>query len=139
MLHTRRFDRILIEGRLRSTLRIFQSTSPQLAMLASLDVARMQMATEGEALLTNALALARDARERLNRIPGVFCMGTDHVGRPGIAGYDETRLVITVKDLGYTGYEASDVLQAPLQSASRHGGSVQRGRARDVRRHAIID
>ncbi|HKW44668.1 MAG TPA: aminotransferase class I/II-fold pyridoxal phosphate-dependent enzyme [Candidatus Eremiobacteraceae bacterium] len=109
MLHTvgDRIDR----GRLRSTLRIFQSTSPQLAMLASLDVARMQLATEGEQLLTKALALARDARERLNKVPGVFCMGTEHVGRPGIAAYDETRLVITVKDLGYTGYEASNVLR----------------------------
>ena len=113
MLHTvgDRIDR----GRLRSTLRIFQSTSPQLAMLASLDVARMQLATEGEALLTNALALARDARERLNRIPGIFCMGVEHVGRPGIAAYDETRLVITVKDLGYTGYEASNVLRLRYQ------------------------
>ena len=109
MLHTVG-DRI-DQGRLRSTLRIFQSTSPQLAMLASLDVARMQMATEGEALLTGALALARNARERLNQVPGVFCMGVEHVGQPGIAAYDETRLVITVKDLGYTGYEASNVLR----------------------------
>lgn len=109
MLHTRgnRVD----QGRLRSTLRLFQSTSPSLVLLASLDVARMQMATEGEALLTRALALARDARRRLNAIPGVYCMGTDQVGRPGIAGYDETRIVITVKDLGYTGYEAEQILR----------------------------
>lgn len=99
------------QGRLRSTLRIFQSTSPQLVLLASLDVARMQMATQGEALLTNALALARDARARLNEIPGVYCMGTDQVGKPGIAGYDETRIVITVKGLGYTGYEADQILR----------------------------
>ena len=109
MLHTKgsRID----QGRLRSTLRIFQSTSPQLVLLASLDVARMQMATEGEKLLSNALALARDARARLNGIPGVYCMGTDLVGKPGVAGYDETRIVITVKGLGYTGYEADQILR----------------------------
>lgn len=109
MLHTvgPRID----QGRLRSTLRIFQSTSPQLVLLASLDVCRMQMATEGKALLTHALALARNARERLNEIRGVYCMGPDQIGKPGIAGYDETRIVITVKELGYTGYEAERILR----------------------------
>lgn len=109
MLHTRgaRID----QGRLRSTLRIFQSTSPQLVLLASLDVCRMQMATEGEALLSRTLALARETRRRLNEIPGIYCMGPDHIGRPGVAGYDETRIVITVKSLGYTGYEAERILR----------------------------
>lgn len=109
MLHTcgSRIDR----GRLRSTLRLFQSTSPSLVLLASLDVARMQMATVGEELLTQALGLARDARRRLNLIPGIYCMGTDQVGKPGIDGYDETRIVITVKGLGYTGYEAEQILR----------------------------
>jgi arginine decarboxylase len=110
MLHTRgsRVD----QGRLRSTLRLLQSTSPLLVMLASLDVARMQMATQGEELLDGALALARGARIRLNAIPGVSCIGAEQVGRPGIAAYDETRLVITVKELGYTGYEASEMLRS---------------------------
>ena len=109
MLHTRgeRID----QGRLRSTLRLFQSTSPSLVLLASLDVARMQMSTQGEELLARTLSLARDARRRLNAIPGVYCMGTDQVGKPGIAGYDETRIAITVKDLGYTGYEAEQILR----------------------------
>ncbi len=109
MIHTRG-KRVDI-GRLRSTLRIFQSTSPNLVLIASLDVARMQMATEGELLLTRTLALAREARRRLNDIPGVYCMGLDQVGRPGVAGYDETRIVVTVKDLGYTGYEAEQILR----------------------------
>ncbi|HXW76368.1 MAG TPA: aminotransferase class I/II-fold pyridoxal phosphate-dependent enzyme [Candidatus Eremiobacteraceae bacterium] len=109
MLHTRgaRID----QGRLRSTLRIFQSTSPQLVLLASLDVCRMQMATEGEQLLSRTLELARETRRRLNAIDGIYCMGPDQIGRPGIAGYDETRIVITVRDLGYTGYEAEQILR----------------------------
>lgn len=109
MIHTRG-ARIDI-GRLNSTLRIFQSTSPNQVLLASLDVARMQMATQGEKLLGRTLELARDARNRLNAIPDVYCMGLDQVGRPGVAGYDETRIVITVKDLGYTGYEAEQILR----------------------------
>jgi len=38
-------------------------------------------------------------------------MGPEQVGRPGIAGYDETRIVITVKDIGYTGFEAEEILR----------------------------
>lgn len=109
MLHTT--GARIEQGRLRSTLRLFQSTSPSLVLLASLDVARMQMATEGERLLTRTLQLARDARAQLNALPGIYCMGPDHVGRPGVAGYDETRIVITVKNLGYTGYEAEEILR----------------------------
>lgn len=109
MLHTRgpRVD----QGRLRGTLRMLQSTSPLLVMLASLDVARMQMATEGRALLSRTLILARQARQRLNAIRGIRCIGPEQIGKAGIAGYDETRLVVTVWDLGYTGYEASEILR----------------------------
>jgi arginine decarboxylase len=109
MLHTRgpRVD----QGRLRSTLRLLQSTSPLLVMLASLDVARMQMATEGHELLSRALVLARQARQRLNAIEGIRCIGPEQIGKPGVAGYDETRLVVTVKDIGYTGYQASEILR----------------------------
>ncbi len=75
-------------------------------------VARCRAHADGharaKALLTHALALARDARARLNAIPGIFCMGPSTSGEPGIAAYDETRLVITVKDLGYTGYQAAE-------------------------------
>jgi arginine decarboxylase len=99
------------QGRLRSTLRLLQSTSPLLLILASLDVARMQMATQGRKLLSQTLVLAREARVRLNAIPGVSCVGAELIGRPGIAGYDETRLVITVTELGYSGYEAGEVLR----------------------------
>jgi len=85
----------------------FQRFANKLWNIANL----VQMATDGEALLSTALALAREARTRLNKIPGVYCMGTDQIGRPGIAGYDETRIVITVKNLGYTGYEAEQILR----------------------------
>ncbi len=98
-------------GRLEATLRIFASTSPQLVLIASLDVARMQMATEGEALLGRALLLARDARMRLNAIPGISCMGPERIGQPGVAGYDETRIVVHVASLGLTGYEADQILR----------------------------
>jgi arginine decarboxylase len=64
MLHVRgnRIDR----DRLHAALQLTQSTSPNSLLLASLDAARHQMATEGEALLSDTLALAQTLRERLD-------------------------------------------------------------------------
>jgi lysine decarboxylase len=79
--------------------------------MASLDLARMQMATEGEKLLSKAVDLAKDARDRINRIPGLFCFGEAHLPEGGFT-LDVTKLTICVKGLGLSGFEASAILNA---------------------------
>lgn len=103
-------DRVRLD-RLKAVLKMFLSTSPNLPMVASLDVARKQMATEGEALLTRTIALASEVRERLNQIDGIYCFGQEMLGRPGIFDLDPTKITVTVRGLGYTGYEASEILR----------------------------
>ena len=73
--------------------------------MASLDLARMQMATEGEKLLSTAIRLAEDARERINRIPGLQCFGRDDHTL-----LDVTKLTIRVSDLGMSGFDVSQAL-----------------------------
>ncbi len=102
--------RVRVE-RLKAVIKMFLSTSPNLPMLASLDVARKQMATEGAALLSRTIELAEDTRRRLNAIGGAYCFGEELQGRPGVFDIDPTKVTITVKDLGYTGYEASEILR----------------------------
>ncbi|MGZ3575870.1 MAG: aminotransferase class I/II-fold pyridoxal phosphate-dependent enzyme, partial [Vulcanimicrobiaceae bacterium] len=97
--------------RLEAVLKMFLSTSPNLPMVASLDVARRQMAVEGAALLSRTIELAEETRRRLNAIEGVYCFGEEVQGRPGVFDLDPTKVTITVKDLGYTGYEASELLR----------------------------
>ena len=97
--------------RLKSVLKMFLSTSPNLPLVASLDVARKQMATEGTKLLTRTIELARETRERINRIDGLYCFGEDMIGRNGVFDLDPTKIAVTVKELGYTGYEASEILR----------------------------
>jgi arginine decarboxylase len=97
--------------RLEAVLKMFLSTSPNLPMVASLDVARKQMAVEGAALLSQTIALAEETRRRLNAIDGVYCFGEELQGQPGVFDLDPTKVTITVKDLGYTGYEASEILR----------------------------
>jgi lysine decarboxylase len=109
MLHERS-DRIRLD-RLKAVVKLFLSTSPNLVLVASLDVARRQMAMHGRELLDRTIAIAQDVRRRLNEIPGVYCFGEEHVGRPGVFDLDPTKITITVKDLGYTGYEAEEILR----------------------------
>jgi len=97
--------------RLEGVLKMFLSTSPNLPMVASLDVARKQMAVDGLELLSHTIELANETRRRLNAIGGVYCFGDELKGRPGIFDLDPTKVTITVKDLGYTGYEASAILR----------------------------
>ncbi len=97
--------------RLTAVLKMFLSTSPNLPMVASLDVARKQMATEGEALLERTIALAQETRALLNEIPGVYCFGEELRGRKGVFDLDPTKITVTVRGLGYTGYEASEILR----------------------------
>lgn len=104
------------EGRIRvphlkAMLQLTQSTSPNYIMLASLDVARMQMAVDGRMLIEKAIDLAHWTREEVNKIPGLYCFGTEKIGNPGVHSLDPTKVTVTVKGLGLTGAEAERILR----------------------------
>lgn len=109
MLHisTRRLD----ADRVDSVARLFLSTSPSCLILASIDAARMQMALQGDELLERTVRIAEAARQAIREIPGVGCFGRELVGRPGVHGFDPTRLSFQVKGLGCTGYEFERLLR----------------------------
>jgi len=109
MLHVQG-SRIRLD-RLKAVYKLFLSTSPNLVLVASLDVARRQMAMEGPALLSRTIEIAQDARRQLNEIPRVYCFGEELEGRQGVFDLDPTKITVTVKDLGYTGYEAEEILR----------------------------
>ncbi len=100
------------QGRLSSTLRYLQTTSPSYILMASLDLARMQMATEGRKLLGKALDLAKRGRDRIRKIPGLTCIDRIEVQSlsAGDNDLDETKLTIGVSGLGMTGYQVSQKL-----------------------------
>ncbi len=98
-------------SRLEAVLQLFLTTSPSCLLLASIDATRMQMATEGERWLDKAIMLSEDARARINKIPGLSCIGREIIGRPGVFALDPTRLVVSSTELGYTGYEVENILR----------------------------
>lgn len=96
--------------RVRKVLQILQSTSPSYVLMASLDVARRQMALHGRELLSHAIDLANWARTELNTIPGVQCFGLEKLGRPGVFNLDVTKLTINTRGLGISGFDCLDLL-----------------------------
>lgn len=97
--------------RVKAVLRVIQTTSASYILMASLDAARMQIATGGRELLDRAIGLAHRVREQVNTIPGLSCFGPERLGRPGAAGLDPTKVTVTVKGLGLTGQQVELVLR----------------------------
>jgi arginine decarboxylase len=113
MLHIRG-DRVKGD-RVSKALQLVQSTSPSYLLLASLDAARHQMATQGEQRLEQTLQLADEARSRLNQIPGLSTLSPEQAGQSaGFTALDRTRLTVTVKGLGLDGFTADQILNEQL-------------------------
>jgi arginine decarboxylase len=91
---------------------LLQTTSTNSLILASIDATRRMLALNGEQLYTRLLEVVRAARTEIHGLPGLSVLGHEVVGRPGAYGLDETKIVIDVRELGITGYEASDYLRA---------------------------
>ena len=96
-------------NRLSQSLQLVQSTSPNYLLLASLDAARQQLAMEGNALLSEVLALGRMAREPLETLSRLQVL-TPAVAAP--FALDLTRLTVNVSGLGLTGFAADEWLHA---------------------------
>ncbi|MBC7545755.1 MAG: aminotransferase class I/II-fold pyridoxal phosphate-dependent enzyme [Candidatus Sericytochromatia bacterium] len=108
MLHVRKG--FVDVRRVRNILQLLQSTSPSYVLLASLDVARRQMALHGKEMLGRTIAMAQKAREQLNAIPGIACFGRDICGLPGLYDLDVTKLTIRFSGIGMAGFDAIDAL-----------------------------
>jgi arginine decarboxylase len=100
--------------RLSRSLQLVQSTSPSYLLLASLDAARQQMATQGEAMLSQTLHLADRARTEIAQIPGLSVLQPPLGNSPGFFALDRTRLTVDVTELGLTGFEADEILHQDL-------------------------
>jgi arginine/lysine/ornithine decarboxylase len=102
-------DRVDI-NKVQQILNIMQTTSPSYILMASLDCARRQIATQGKELLDYAINLCNYARIEINKIPGFYCFGEEVLNNPGAFSFDPTKVTITCRDLGITGYDLDMIL-----------------------------
>ena len=103
-------SKLIDRDHVQSILNILHTTSASYLLLASLDIARANLAVNGNRIFTDILGMVRKAREEINTIPGLSAFGTDIIGSPGVFNFDETKLVVNVADTGLTGFDAYDIL-----------------------------
>ena len=89
---------------------MLQSTSPNYIFLASLDMARHQLATAGNDLVSRAVELSMYLREELNKISGIAAMEYTDI-QERVINYDCTKVLIDAKELGLTGVEFERMLR----------------------------
>ena len=103
--------------RVREAASLLQSTSPNQLLLASLDIARLQMAENGRETVGRAVRLAGRLRSAINAIDGLWSFGPEYTCYPGATGLDATKITVQVTGLGLSGVEAEAIL--------RHENKVQ--------------
>ncbi|MED1488250.1 MULTISPECIES: aminotransferase class I/II-fold pyridoxal phosphate-dependent enzyme [Bacillus] len=102
-------------NKVQSIMSMLTTTSTSYLLLASLDVARKRLATEGKELLDRTIALAENIRKQINEIPYLYCVGEEILDSEAVFDYDPTKLTISVKDLGITGHDAEKWLREVYQ------------------------
>ncbi|MEH7234893.1 aminotransferase class I/II-fold pyridoxal phosphate-dependent enzyme [Bacillus sp. JJ1562] len=93
-------------NRVQSILSMLTTTSTSYLLLASLDVARKRLVTEGYDLIEKTIFLANYIRDKVNEIDKLYCVGREILGSKATFDFDPTKLIISVKDLGITGSDA---------------------------------
>jgi lysine decarboxylase len=102
-------DRINQE-RLRSFLQIYQTSSPSYIIMSSLDIARDIMETEGSKYLDRLIAMIEQGKNSMGDYrclilePSSQKQGQDYI-------LDPTRIVINVRKLGITAFEAERIIR----------------------------
>ena len=99
-------------AKVQAALQALQTTSPNFAIMASIDLARRQMMQEGQSRLASMHALATTARVKIKLIEGLDVLGPEHTlgSESGFYGMDTTKLLINTTRTGWSGSDAQRFL-----------------------------
>lgn len=114
MLHVGGSDGKVDISRLRQAAGMLQSTSPNQLLLASLDIARLQMAEEGWERVVRAVQLANRLRQLINDTEGLYCPGEELCSRKpgsGAVALDATKVTVNLDGLTIDGLKAELLLR----------------------------
>ncbi len=104
------FNSDLIDvNRVKKVVSMLQTTSPNYLILASLDLARLQALTQGEAMLEKVIRAANFGRQQINKLNNVSCLTRQQIQQYGY-DLDATKLTINVTRTGLSGYQIEDIL-----------------------------
>lgn len=110
-----------IASRVDVAVRLTQTTSPLMPLMASVDAARRDLATGGTGGVEQAVEQAERLRRRLRRLPGVSALDAASLDLPEHR-VDPLKLVLDVRGTGLTGWQVERRLRrhgAPPEGADR--------------------
>ncbi|WP_067839813.1 aminotransferase class I/II-fold pyridoxal phosphate-dependent enzyme [Amphibacillus sediminis] len=106
---------LISKQRVQTVLSMLTTTSTSYILLASLDVARKQLAVNGKEILDRTIARAKKLRTAINHFDYLYCPGEEILGTEAAYHLDPTKILISVKQLGITGYDAEVWLRQHYQ------------------------
>ena len=95
----------------RVVMNLSQTTSASYLLMASLDIARKALATDGQAMFAHVLALADDARREINSLGGYLAFADNVTAHAAAYAFDRTKLSIHTLGIGLSGFEVYDMLR----------------------------
>jgi len=104
-------SKIISKNDVREAINLSQTTSASYILMASLDVARKNIEERGHKTFNSILNLSKYCRDEINKIEGFSVIGRELINENSFYDFDETKLVISAKDLGMSGFELYDVLR----------------------------
>jgi len=114
-----------VQERCQEWSRMLQSSSPSYLLLASLDAARRQAATDGQVLGQRAVRLARELACRLDALPGIRVLSVREAQTAGLPGLDPCRLAVSALAGGWSGWKvAAELRRAGVQPELEAPGAV---------------
>jgi arginine decarboxylase len=103
-------DRIDVE-RVRSVLGMIQTSSPSYVLMASLDAARYQLEADHGMLIPKMINLCKLLRSKAQDVSGLTYTGDRVAGDVCDYRVDMTKIVMSLRLLGFTGYELGKALR----------------------------
>ncbi len=100
--------------KVRSTINLMQTTSASYLLLASMDLARSNLALKGKKIFSRLLKKCAEAKARLAKVPGLSVISEDYIDEKdehGIYDFDDTKFIIKVNELGLSGFEVYDIMK----------------------------
>lgn len=95
----------------RQTINLTQTTSGSYLLMASLDIARKNLALHGRDIFKRVCELSCYARSEINKIPGFRAFGKEIIDGDTVFDFDETKLSIHTRAMGLAGIEVYDMLR----------------------------
>ncbi len=111
MLHLGAGEALLDADVVDRAVTLVESTSPNSLLLASLDAARRQAATQGHELLTRTIEALTVARAQIRAIDGLDVLDERLAERASVFAYDPLRLAVDVRGIAVDGYALAPLLR----------------------------